>query len=212
MAQLHSSASMDRLHYIATGEHLSPIAGDACPHPLEWYVKKTRERQARQHAWRSYYDEMREKGTAVLDFLKTQELCDVVYSRAILQQGIECAPIYLYRGTEKVLELWEDGGLPPVEPTPCCSPVPKFTLRPPTWLVREGGTSGAASPTPEAQAELMEEVTGILHDSSRLRKNFRGLLAMMPTEALWAELEEWREEVERAQEHLRAVEDELARR
>ncbi len=34
----------------------------------------------------------------------------------------------------------------------------------------------------------------------------------MPTEALWAELEEWREEAERAQEHLAAVEAELARR
>lgn len=202
---------MDRLHFIATGEHLSPIAGDACPHPVEWYIKKTRERQARQHAWRSYYDEMREKGTAILNFLKPQELCEQVFDMAILQQGLECAPIYLYRGGEKVLELWEDGALPPVEPTPCHSPVPKFTLRPPTWLVREG-VSAATSPIPQEEVGLVEEVTGILQSGSRLRKNFRELLAVMPTEALWAELEEWREEVERAQEHLQAVEDELARR
>ncbi len=169
--KMHTSASMDRLHFIATGEHLPPIAGDACPHPLEWYIKRTQERQTREHAWKSYYEEMRSTGTSTLRFTKLQSLGGLEYDRAVLCQGVEGAPITLYLGELPVMELQRDGHVV-AEPTPCSSPCPKFTLRPPNWLVAAGGATPAGSPTPEQVAcGLDETVIG-----SRLRKNFVEML------------------------------------
>jgi hypothetical protein len=46
-----SFSTLDLTHFIETGEHLPPSAGDACPMPAEHYIMKTQRRQRRARLW-----------------------------------------------------------------------------------------------------------------------------------------------------------------
>jgi hypothetical protein len=212
---LPHTLSMQQLHFTATGEHLHDLPGDAAPLPVECYIKKTQQRQQREHAWRTYYDQMRQEGTVNLQFHKARELNGLLYTGAVMQQGTPDAPIFLFYGTQKVMELWPDGQqhaeATPVPSRPT-SPPPRLRALPPGF-----GRSTAASPTPEMTAAgAAAAVTGLCieedHPRSRLRTNFARFLRELSDEALEVEFAEWQEERLRAQEHLQAIEEELARR
>lgn len=119
-----SFQSLDRLHFVETGEHLSPIAGDACPHPAEWYIMKTRERQQRRRLWQ-VLDEM---GVSdVLTPLKEGLFGGTLYNAAKRHND----EIHLYFGDTHVVALTPDGTEIQSRPV---SPVPTpFTLQDP-WL------------------------------------------------------------------------------
>jgi hypothetical protein len=192
---LHHAKSLHDLHFIATGEELSPLPGDSCPHPLEYYVRRTQLRQQREHAYTTYYDQMRKEGKTLLTFSSPRQIGLFSYVAAKMEQGTEGCPIILCSANGGALHLWRDGREPPTPASsrPCS---PCFKLRAP-WLEEE-------------------EMTGIVEEdvtpASRLRKGFTELLKKMPEEALYAELEEWREEEARAHEHFAAVEAEIAGR
>lgn len=193
---LHHAKSVQDLHFIATGEDLSPIPGDAAPRPVEHYIRRTQLRQQREHAYTTYYDQMRQEGKTTLQFSTPRQIGLYTYTSARMQQDVDGCPIDLLYGAAgtPVLRLWRDGREPP---TPSCSRPgsPCIRLRAP-WMAEEDVT-GVVEPDPAP---------------SRLRKGFKELLEKMPEEALYTELEEWREEVARAKEHFDAVEAELVRR
>jgi hypothetical protein len=177
---------INQIFYQATGEHLPIERGDAAPLPLEWHIHATLQRQERRRAYESLYREMREEGTILLkrDGIVNKK----PYDMAELMQDVMGVPIFLFKGGVKVVELWKDGSVPTPLPSRSGSPQAahhvKFNLQKP----------------PQQQP------------GQRLRKGFKGLLSHMPTSSLWVELEEWREEAERAREHLQAVKEELAKR
>jgi hypothetical protein len=183
-----SYRNMDQIFYQATGEHLPIEKGDAAPLPLEWHIQATLQRQERQRMYEILYTEMRGEG-AILLKKEDGMVNNSPYDMAELMQDIAGVPIFLYYAGKKVVELWKDGSLPTPLPSrsgsPHQPPQKKFVLqKPPAWT----------------------------YPHQRLRKGFRGLLSTMPTSALWVELEEWREELERAKEHLDAVKEELVKR
>lgn len=210
MSKLTSQPSfntMDQAFFLATGEHLPSRRGDACPHPLEWYILKAQQRQQRARAYTILLPRL--DGTTSTVPVKPGSVNGVNYCFARLGAENE---IYLFDGMnvdKPVLTLWPDGH-EPEETTPACTPV-RFTLK----EVPRHARSRAVSPIPEHDTE---DITGIVDaarvaaSSSRLRKGFLQMLEKMSTESLRAELEGWQEEVERAKEHLDAVALALARR
>ncbi len=199
---------MDQAFFLATGEHLPSRRGDACPHPLEWYILKAQQRQQRARAYTILLPRL-DGFSARPIAVKPGSVHGVNYSFA--QLGAE-NEIHLYDGIsweKPVLTLWPDGH-EEEEITPASTPV-RFTLR----AVPSHARSRAVSPIPESSEE---DITGIVDAaraaacSCRLRKGFLQMLDKMSVESLRAELEGWQEEVARAQEHLDAVALALARR
>jgi hypothetical protein len=211
------SPTMDQLHLEATGEHLSPIPGDMCPHPVEYYIVKTKDKQARRALYKDYYDKMRSGGGTTFNLLLsyTDNSHDIPYhTTAQLQQDVIGCPIYLFgHGGAKTGELWPDGRehLPA---TPACSAPssPALNFKLPAWAMR----SRVSSPVPLSPIVGLEVDGGATGEApaplSRLRTGFTGLLKKMPLDALYAELTEWTEEQARAAEHVAAIEAEIASR
>lgn len=221
-----SFRSLDQAHFIATGEHLPPRAGDACPMPVEHHIQKTLQRQQRQHAWTVYIEQMRGPNGIVSQLKKKGSVNGVAFD-SIEPQGEALdengqPSLALFNGSQKVMELWADGR-ELVEPTPaaslCASPVPRFQLRAPWALGEDAPSPIVGIDDSAALSELAADNTFVTAGGdptqtrfSRLRRNFMHLLHIIPDDALWAEYEEWQEEVARAHEHLDAVMQEIARR
>ena len=198
-----SSRSLNDIHFIATGEPLPAIPGDACPRPIECTIQRTKDRQERQRAWQTYYTKLRALGQPTYNQKGTVNGVTFTHMQA---QDIDSAPIFLYMDEEKVLELWSDGR-EPADHHPKQSPSPKFVLRAP-WISEED-----ISPMPSPIYGVVDQSVDVINEPpSRLRRHFLLLLSTIPNDALWAELEEWQEEVERAKEHLAAVTAELVAR
>lgn len=200
--------TLDQAFYLATGEHLPSRRGDACPHPLEWYILKAQQKQQRQRAYTILLPLLSSESASPTK-VKPGTVHGVHYCFARL--GYE-NQIDLFDGIgwdKPILTLWPDGR-EEEEATPAATPV-RFTLR----GVPSHARSRAVSPIPEHSEE---EITGIVEAardaacSCRLRKGFVQMLKKMSVESLEAELEGWREEVARAQEHLDAVAAALAHR
>jgi hypothetical protein len=213
---MSAPATMDQIHYEATGEHMSPIPGDACPRPVEYYIVKTQERQARVQRYKVYYDRMRKAGETVLSHPSYPHGDDGVppHTSVQLQQDVIGCPIYLFYMGVKVAELWPDGR-ERQPPTPVCSaptsPALRFTL--PSWAMRSRVSSPVPlSPIVGVTADEIEAAAAAAVPASRLRTGFTVLLKKMPLDALYAELTEWTEEQARAAEHVQAIETEIARR
>jgi hypothetical protein len=112
---VNSFSTLDLTHFIETGEHLTPIKGDACPMPLEYYINQTREKQSRSRLWVHFNDrltsnELTEVKPGIIERKK--------YNKA--QRSNEC--INLYFDDVLILVLTENGILPesysPKEPSP----------------------------------------------------------------------------------------------
>lgn len=209
---IKSFRSMDQIFYQATGEHLSPRAGDEAPIPLEARIQRVQKRQERQRAYKSFYDEMRKLGTTTLEgpTLHGRVVNDIPFDRVTMGQNEPHCPLFCYKGGLLVLTLYP-GGIPPPTPAPShpASPAPTFVLRPPPWL----SVSRASSPLAlDSVIGTTDEEAAAAPPASRLRKGFAALLKQMPESALWAELEEWKEEEARAREHSDAVHAELLAR
>ncbi len=221
MATVPSFQTMDRLHFLATGERLPPIAGDACPHPTEYYIKKTSQRQQRARAYTMLIDTARSSNMILP--VKPGEVNGVHYNKILGIRG----GIILFDGDQSVMTLWPDGR-EVVEPTPpsseASSPRRGFRLRSPPFTAAAGGGRSVSpilgvdvdDPTgEEVSVERVQVVTPPPLPTqfvSRLRPNFRRLLVELSDEALAMELEEWSEECARAEEHVQAIQCERARR
>jgi hypothetical protein len=194
-----SFQTMDKLHYLATGEHLSPISGDACPHPTEYYILMTQRKQQRRRAYDMLFESAR-KGHGITP-VKPGEVNGVRYDHVLGGNGV----ITLYHGTQAVMTL-RPTGEEVVEPTPppseAASPARAFCLGPAPAMY------AAIPPIPEEEEGWALEPA----PAGRLRKNYRRFLMEHSDECLAAELEEWKEELARAEEHVRAIEEEMARR
>jgi hypothetical protein len=189
-----SFQTIDQDHFINTGEHLTPNPGDLCPQPAEYYIRRTQDRQQRARA----YEVISEKLTTdALTPIKSGTLTGVHYTHAAwgsIYDPERC--IKLYDAQKEVMTIWCDGRerKPLSIPT---SPAPPFVMRPP-W---------------QHDDISLDDATGIAEATrDRVRPNFRHLLSEMPMEALWAEMEEWQEEVKRATEHVAAIEAEFFKR
>jgi hypothetical protein len=217
MATVPSFQTMDRLHFLATGERLPPIAGDACPHPTEYYIKKTSQRQQRARAYTMLIDAARSSNMILS--VKPGEVNGVHYNKILGIRG----GIILFDGDQSVMTLWPDGR-EVVEPTPpsseASSPRRGFRLRTPPFVAAScGGRSvspilGVDVDDPSGEEVVVQPTPHPLptHFVSRLRPNFRRLLSELSDEALAMELEEWSEECARAEEHIQAIQCERARR
>lgn len=197
MALLNSPSfnSLDHQHFIATGEHLTPRVGDACPMPSEFYIKRTTDRQQRTRLYNMLSGELRGED---LMSVKPSTIAGIYYTAA--KWGTSYDPercIQLYDGVNEVATIWADGR-ERQEPSVAHSPAPPFVMRPP-W-----------QHDPPSLEDLSTGIAEIRRD--RIRPNFRRILSEMPQDALWAELEEWQEEVERSKEHVAAIEAEFAKR
>lgn len=217
MASVPSFQTMDQLHFLATGERLPPIAGDACPHPPEYYIRQTQQRQQRARAYAMLID-MARSSNMILP-VKPGTVNGVFYDKILGIRG----GIILFQGDQSVMTLWPDGR-EHIEPTPpsseASSPRRQFHLRSPPLAAMMGGVR-PVSPVTTATAEehpLATDMAVSPHPlpttftTSRLRPTFRRFLIELSDDALAMELEEWSEEVKRAQEHMDAVKEELARR
>ncbi len=216
MSNLHPSLSMSQMHFIATGEELPDLPGNACPRPVEDYINRTQQRQQRERAYKKYYDQMRQEGVTVLEMNQIREIGSTRYNCARLQQDVPGAPIFLYLNEFKVLELWQDGRDPRLfspAVSGAASPCVKIQALPPGFA-----RSRVASPFPQGAEEEGAGAAGaatglsIQPPTTRLRTHFREFLRTLPYEALLAEYEEWDEEMKRAIEHLEAVEEEIGSR
>jgi len=177
-----SFQTLDQLHFVETGEHLSPIAGDACPHPAEYYIKRTLKRQHRARTWELLNQQILAQGIVRV---KPSSVNHINYSYA---QRVG-AQIYLYNDDQQQIMVLNQNGDEHIHASPAVSPAAPFVLRTP-WI---------------------EDLTG-LDESSRVPPNFLKILTLMPVDTLLNEQEEWQEEVYRAEEHLAAIQAELARR
>ena len=188
-----SFRTLDNQFFIATGEHLleeSPGRGDHAPIPLEARIQREQKRQQRA---RGYQVVAAQIGSSTEKIpVKAGVINGAHYNHA--SRGLIEGQIFLYNFGKMVMELWPDGHEMP-EKTPARTPV---KLRAP-WESVTG-------------LDTMAEVAAALEGASRLRNGFRELLHRMPKEALFAELEEWREEAARAEEHLQAVLTEIESR
>jgi hypothetical protein len=204
---------MDQLHLEATGEHLSPIPGDMCPRPVEYYIAKTKEKQARRDLYKHYYEKMRASGNTTFNLLMSYEDKThwIPYHSSVqLQQDVIGCPIYLFgHGGAKTGELWPDGR-ERQPPTPACSAPssPALILKLPPWAMR----SRVSSPAPLSPIVGLAMEESATAPVSRLRGGFQSMLKKMPLDALYAELTEWTEEQARAAEHVAAIEAEIATR
>ena len=123
LSSMPSFHTLDQAHYIATGEHLKPIAGDAAPHPVEYYVKRTQERQQRARLW-ELLDETLKGG----DMVSVRP--GVVNGTSFTHAKRQRDEIHLFARGKHVMILTPDGIEPPT-PTPVGSPPPPFVLRTP---------------------------------------------------------------------------------
>ena len=180
-----SFQTLDQLHFVETGEHLTPIAGDACPHPAEYYIKKTLKRQHRARTWELLNQQILAQGIVRV---KPSSVNNINYSYA---QRVG-AQIYLYNDDQNQIMVLNQSGEEHVEP----SPTPSRAVTPATPFV--------------LRAPWIDNLTG-LDEPSRVRPKFLKMLSLMPVDALLAEQEEWQEEVYRAEEHLAAVRAEMAK-
>ena len=206
LATVASFQTMDKLHYLATGEHLSPISGDACPHPTEYYILMTQRKQQRRRAYDMLFESAR-KGHGITP-VKPGEVNGVRYDKVLGGNGC----IILYHGAQPVMNLWPTGE-EVVEPTPppseAASPARAFCLGPAPALyasippIPEEGEIASATVPPARAAPAAP---------GRLRRAYRRFLMEYSDECLAAELEEWKEELARAEEHVRAIEEEVMRR
>lgn len=196
-----SFQTMDQLHFLATGERMPPIAGDACPHPPEYYIQKTHQRQQRSRAYAMLVDTAR-VCSAVIP-VKPGEVNGVPYDRVLGIRG----GLVLFKGDAAVMTLWPDGR-EHVDPTPPASEVSSprngFRLRTPPF--------GTSAPPPAARSMSPIGVEVAATASSRLRPNFRRFLTGLSVDALAIEFEEWEDELSRAQEHLDAICEEMVQR
>lgn len=199
LVAVQSFQTMDQLHFLATGERMPSVAGDACPHPPEYYIKKTQERQQRQRAYAMLIDVARSSSAIVP--VKPGEVNGVGYDRVL---SLRCS-LVLFKGERPVMTLWPDGS-EHIEPTPppseASSPRSRFRLRSPPLHAKGGAESHCVSPIAPLPTELQ----------SRLRPNFRRFLADLSEEGLSLELEEWEEELRRSQEHVDAIREEITLR
>ncbi len=220
------SPTMDQLHLEATGEHLSPIPGDMCPHPVEYYIAKTKDKQVRRALYKEYYDKMRKGGSGTLvrappptsgeqPHLHTEDYRVIPpHEMAMMRQDIIGCPMDLIaHDGSMVYQLWPDGRehLPP---TPACSAPtsPALNLKLPAWAMRSR-VSSPAPLSPIVGLEMEEGATAAAPAPvSRLRTGFTTMLKKMPLDALYAELTEWTEEQARAAEHVAAIEEEITSR
>jgi hypothetical protein len=205
--RIPSFGTLDQLHFIATGEHMSPIPGDACPHPAEWYIKKTVEKQQRQRAYEylvKKYDIL--KGSHAPRHVKGGVVNDAAYTS--IQRGQQ-DEIILWEGTQKVMVLWPDGR-EEVDATPIASgaatPAQPFQLRAPPMA-----RADTLSPVPtDFSTKLEIEIPPIRFP--HLRKNYIRMLTELSDSLLETELEEWTEDMQRAAEHVAAIQKEIAAR
>jgi hypothetical protein len=200
MTNVPSFQTMDQLHFLATGERMPPIAGDACPHPPDYYIQKTHQRQQRSRAYAMLVDTAR-VSSAIIP-VKPGEVNGTPYDRVLGIRG----GLVLFKGDTSVMTLWPDGR-DHVEPTPpsseASSPRKGFRLRTPPF--------GTSAPPPTARS-MSPIAVGIPVEMSRLRPNFRRFLADLSTDALAVEFEEWEEDLRRAQEHVDAIREEMTGR
>jgi hypothetical protein len=182
---------------------MPPIAGDACPHPPDYYIQKTHQRQQRSRAYAMLVDTAPVSSAIVS--VKPGEVNGTPYDRVLGIRG----GLVLFKGDSVVMTLWPDGR-DHVEPTPpsseASSPRKGFCLRTPPF-----GTS-APPPTARSMSPIVVEIAATAYTSSRLRPNFRRFLAELSADALSVEFEEWEEELRRAQEHVDAIREEMMRR
>jgi hypothetical protein len=196
LSSVASFQTMDKLHYLATGEHLSPISGDACPHPTEYYILMTHRKQQRRRAYDMLLETARKSPGR--NQVKAGEVNGVRYDHVLGGNGF----IILYQGLQPVMDLWPTGeevAEPTPPPSEAASPARAFCLRAPPSMMR------AIPPI------LEDEMTGIAV-TSRLRRHYQRFLIERSDESLTAELEEWKEELARAEEYVRAIQEEVARR
>lgn len=198
--------SMDKLHFQATGEHLPPARGDEAPHPVEWHILKTQQRQQRARAYEFHRQEAT-KGDYSMVPIKTSRVNGVAYNA--IQRGMN-NELFLYYDTKEVMVLYPDGKEVSRSacPSAACSPVPKFCLGAPPGRETVCSPVNLGAPA-EAAATGIQEIPA---PTSRLRANFRRFLQGISDEMLRLEYEEWEEEMHRAIEHMEAVEEEMARR
>lgn len=115
---VNSFSTLDLTHYIETGEHLPPIRGDACPMPIEFYIKKTREKQSRARLWTHLNERIKDNN---LSEVKPGIIEGKAYNKAQrVQQNI-----HLFMDDTDILVLTPDGSLLLV-------PSPKECSKPPT--------------------------------------------------------------------------------
>ena len=180
---------------------MPPIAGDACPHPPEYYIQKTSQRQQRSRAYAMLVDTARVSSAIVP--VKPGEVNGVPYDRVLGIRG----GLVLFKGDASVMTLWPDGR-DHVEPTPpsseASSPRKGFRLRTPPF-----GAISVPPPTPRSVSPIVVEVAAA---TTRLRPNFRRFLAELSADALAVEFEEWEEDLRRAQEHVDAIREEMTSR
>ena len=115
--------TLDQAHYIATGEHLKPIAGNLAPHPVEYYVKRTQERQQRARLWELLDETLR--GSEIVP-VRPGIVNGIGFTHATRYRD----EIHLYSDGKQVMTLTPDG-VEPVTATPAGSPPPPFVLRMP---------------------------------------------------------------------------------
>lgn len=192
---------------------MSPIPGDACPHPAEWYIKKTLEKQQRQRAY-----EYLVKKYDILNWshapkpVKAGIVNHAPYTT--IQRG-QMDELILWEGTQKVMVLWPDGR-DEVDATPLASgtvtPTQPFQLRPPPIpAAAAAGVPASVSPaTTELSTKLEIEIPPVRFP--HLRKNYLRMLTELSDCLLEMELEEWTEDMQRAAEHVAAIQKELAAR
>ena len=195
LAAVPSFQTMDKLHYLATGEHLSPISGDACPHPTEYYILMTQRKQQRRRAYDMLFELARKEPG--ITHVKPGEVNGVAYDHVLGGNGC----MILYHGSYPVMNLWpngEEGSDPTPPPSEAASPARVFCLGPPPSVF------DAIPPIPEEET--------IIRIPERLRRNYRRFLMEYSDECIAAELEEWKEDIARAEEYVRAIHEEMGRR
>ena len=181
-----SFQTLDQLHFVETGEHLV-IAGDACPHPAEYYIKKTLKRQHRARTWELLNPVITGQGIVAV---KPSSVNNINYRHA---QRVG-AQIYLYNDDLYQIMVLNQNGDEHVDPTPVPSravtPAAPFVLRTP-W-----------------------DVTGI--DDEPLNSGILSYLSLhellAEQEAWQKEVNNAESDLARAKQHLAAVRAELALR
>ena len=155
--------TLDLTHFIETGEHLPPSAGDACPMPAEHYIMKTQRRQRRARLW-EYLDER----------LKSDELTDV---RPGIIEGIEfnkaqrdAGYINLFLNNNCVRVLAPGGVEQDVQP----SPHPPFVLQAP-W------ETDPMHPIALGAAELLKEHEAAKEEMAHAQEHLTAVQAAMRT-------------------------------
>ena len=123
LPSIPSFNTLDQTHYIATGEHLQPIAGNLAPHPVEYYIKQTMERQQRSRLWEILDDTIRGSDRVSV---KPGIIVGIAFTHAQRYRD----EIRLFKDGIQVISLTPDG-IEPLIPTPISSPPPPFVIKSP---------------------------------------------------------------------------------